>query len=189
MTTDATGAAAARSISGNHPLHEQLEAELARLKSAEAALLFPPASQRTSARSRSSPREATQLLGRAEPRIDHRWDPALARHHPHLSPQRSRIARTPARGRYRRIPPPDRSRRRRVFDGRRPGTARPPNHHGPGAWAALMSMMPMAPACWALRARGRRALGHYRWHRCRHGHARQSPRGLRCLYRGVIYAA
>ncbi|HEX5386601.1 MAG TPA: 8-amino-7-oxononanoate synthase [Gemmatimonadales bacterium] len=34
------GAAASRSISGNHPLHEQLERELARLKGAEAALLF-----------------------------------------------------------------------------------------------------------------------------------------------------
>ena len=36
-----TGAAAARSIAGNHPLHEALEAELARLKGAAAALLFP----------------------------------------------------------------------------------------------------------------------------------------------------
>ena len=36
-----TGATAARSIAGNHPLHEALEAELARMKSAEAALLFP----------------------------------------------------------------------------------------------------------------------------------------------------
>jgi 8-amino-7-oxononanoate synthase len=35
------GAAAARSIAGNHPLHEALEAELARLKHAESALLFP----------------------------------------------------------------------------------------------------------------------------------------------------
>ncbi|MBA3554396.1 MAG: aminotransferase class I/II-fold pyridoxal phosphate-dependent enzyme [Gemmatimonadales bacterium] len=36
-----TGAAAARSIAGNHPLHEGLEAELARLKGTEGALLFP----------------------------------------------------------------------------------------------------------------------------------------------------
>lgn len=36
----ATGAGAARSISGNHPLHEALEAEIAQLKGAEAALLF-----------------------------------------------------------------------------------------------------------------------------------------------------
>jgi 8-amino-7-oxononanoate synthase len=36
-----TGAAAARSIAGNHPLHEELETALARLKGAEAALLFP----------------------------------------------------------------------------------------------------------------------------------------------------
>lgn len=36
-----TGAAAARLISGNHPLHEELEAELARSKRAPAALLFP----------------------------------------------------------------------------------------------------------------------------------------------------
>lgn len=36
-----TGAAAARLISGTHPLHEALEADLARLKGAEAALLFP----------------------------------------------------------------------------------------------------------------------------------------------------
>ncbi|MGH7525354.1 MAG: aminotransferase class I/II-fold pyridoxal phosphate-dependent enzyme [Gemmatimonadales bacterium] len=36
-----TGAAAARSIAGNHPLHEALEAELARLKGTEGALLFP----------------------------------------------------------------------------------------------------------------------------------------------------
>jgi 8-amino-7-oxononanoate synthase len=35
-----TGAAAARSIAGNHPLHEALEASLAQLKRAEAALLF-----------------------------------------------------------------------------------------------------------------------------------------------------
>lgn len=34
------GATAARSIAGNHPLHEALEEELARLKHAEAALLF-----------------------------------------------------------------------------------------------------------------------------------------------------
>lgn len=36
-----TGAGAARLISGNHPLHEALEAELAAFKRAEAALLFP----------------------------------------------------------------------------------------------------------------------------------------------------
>ncbi len=36
-----TGAAAARSISGNSPLHEALEADIARLKGTEAALLFP----------------------------------------------------------------------------------------------------------------------------------------------------
>ena len=36
-----TGAAASRSIAGNHPLHEALETELARLKGTEAALLFP----------------------------------------------------------------------------------------------------------------------------------------------------
>jgi 8-amino-7-oxononanoate synthase len=35
------GAGAARSISGNHPLHEALEEELARFKGVEAALLFP----------------------------------------------------------------------------------------------------------------------------------------------------
>jgi 8-amino-7-oxononanoate synthase len=35
-----TGGAAARLISGNHPLHEALEAELARFKGADAALLF-----------------------------------------------------------------------------------------------------------------------------------------------------
>ncbi|HEX6535932.1 MAG TPA: 8-amino-7-oxononanoate synthase [Gemmatimonadaceae bacterium] len=35
------GAGAARSIAGNHPLHEELERELARRKHAEAALLFP----------------------------------------------------------------------------------------------------------------------------------------------------
>lgn len=38
---EGAGAGAARLISGNHPLHEALEAELARLKRAEAALLFP----------------------------------------------------------------------------------------------------------------------------------------------------
>ena len=36
-----TGAGAARLLSGNHPLHDALEAELARTKRAEAALLFP----------------------------------------------------------------------------------------------------------------------------------------------------
>lgn len=36
----ATGAAASRSIAGNHPLHEELERQLAELKGAEAALLF-----------------------------------------------------------------------------------------------------------------------------------------------------
>lgn len=36
-----TGAAAARLISGTHPLHQALEADLARLKGVEAALLFP----------------------------------------------------------------------------------------------------------------------------------------------------
>jgi 8-amino-7-oxononanoate synthase len=36
-----TGAAAARLICGNHPLHETLETELAALKGARAALLFP----------------------------------------------------------------------------------------------------------------------------------------------------
>ncbi|MBX6330960.1 MAG: 8-amino-7-oxononanoate synthase [Gemmatimonadaceae bacterium] len=41
LQRDATGAAAARSIAGNHPLHEALEAALARLKGADAALLFP----------------------------------------------------------------------------------------------------------------------------------------------------
>lgn len=35
-----TGAGAARLITGNHPLHEELEAELALLKGAEASLLF-----------------------------------------------------------------------------------------------------------------------------------------------------
>lgn len=41
LRRDATGAAAARSIAGNHPLHEALEEELARFKGAEAALFFP----------------------------------------------------------------------------------------------------------------------------------------------------
>jgi 8-amino-7-oxononanoate synthase len=38
--TRSTGATAARSIAGNHPLHEELEEALARYKGAEAALLF-----------------------------------------------------------------------------------------------------------------------------------------------------
>ncbi len=38
--SDAVGAAAARLVSGNHTLHERLEAELARFKGSEAALLF-----------------------------------------------------------------------------------------------------------------------------------------------------
>lgn len=38
---EGVGAAAARLISGNHPVHEELEAEIARLKGTEAALLFP----------------------------------------------------------------------------------------------------------------------------------------------------
>jgi 8-amino-7-oxononanoate synthase len=37
----AIGAAAARLVSGNHPLHEELEGALARFKGAEAALLYP----------------------------------------------------------------------------------------------------------------------------------------------------
>jgi 8-amino-7-oxononanoate synthase len=41
LRDEGTGGAAARLISGNHALHERLEAELARLKGAEAALLFP----------------------------------------------------------------------------------------------------------------------------------------------------
>jgi 8-amino-7-oxononanoate synthase len=40
LRADATGGAAARLISGNHPLHEQLEQELAGFKGAEACLLF-----------------------------------------------------------------------------------------------------------------------------------------------------
>jgi 8-amino-7-oxononanoate synthase len=40
LSSEPVGAGAARSISGNHPLHEELERELARLKGTEAALLF-----------------------------------------------------------------------------------------------------------------------------------------------------
>jgi 8-amino-7-oxononanoate synthase len=40
LVHEATGAAAARLISGNHPVHTQLEAELAAFKRTEAALLF-----------------------------------------------------------------------------------------------------------------------------------------------------
>jgi 8-amino-7-oxononanoate synthase len=40
LQSDGTGAAAARLISGNHPVHTQLERELARFKGTEAALLF-----------------------------------------------------------------------------------------------------------------------------------------------------
>jgi len=40
LLTHGTGAAASRSISGNHALHEQLEARLASFKGTEAALLF-----------------------------------------------------------------------------------------------------------------------------------------------------
>jgi len=40
LTHESTGAAAARLISGNHPVHTQLEAELAEFKRTEAALLF-----------------------------------------------------------------------------------------------------------------------------------------------------
>jgi 8-amino-7-oxononanoate synthase len=40
LAADTTGAAAARLISGNHPLHEALEVELATYKQADAALLF-----------------------------------------------------------------------------------------------------------------------------------------------------
>jgi 8-amino-7-oxononanoate synthase len=41
LQAEGTGAGAARLISGHHPIHDTLEAELARLKSAERALLFP----------------------------------------------------------------------------------------------------------------------------------------------------
>ncbi len=41
LRSQGTGAAAARLISGNHPLHEALEESLAALKGTEAALLFP----------------------------------------------------------------------------------------------------------------------------------------------------
>jgi 8-amino-7-oxononanoate synthase len=41
LGSSGTGGAAARLISGNHPLHEALEAEVAALKGLEAALLFP----------------------------------------------------------------------------------------------------------------------------------------------------
>ncbi|MDB4949674.1 MAG: 8-amino-7-oxononanoate synthase [Gemmatimonadetes bacterium] len=41
LRDEGTGGAAARLISGNHPLHEALEKELAALKGTEAALLFP----------------------------------------------------------------------------------------------------------------------------------------------------
>jgi len=41
LQTEGTGAAAARLISGNHPLHESLEYALARLKGCDRTLLFP----------------------------------------------------------------------------------------------------------------------------------------------------
>jgi 8-amino-7-oxononanoate synthase len=41
LRTEGTGGTSARLISGNHALHERLENELARLKGARAALLFP----------------------------------------------------------------------------------------------------------------------------------------------------
>ena len=41
LQAEGTGAGAARLISGNHPIHDALERELARFKSVEAALLFP----------------------------------------------------------------------------------------------------------------------------------------------------
>ncbi len=40
MDADALGAAASRNLAGNHPLHEELELQLARMKGAEASLLF-----------------------------------------------------------------------------------------------------------------------------------------------------
>ncbi len=41
LQAEGTGAGAARLISGNHPIHDTLERELARFKQCEAALLFP----------------------------------------------------------------------------------------------------------------------------------------------------
>ncbi len=41
LQAEGTGAGAARLISGNHPIHDTLERELARYKSCESALLFP----------------------------------------------------------------------------------------------------------------------------------------------------
>jgi len=41
LQAEGTGAGAARLISGNHPIHETLERELARFKQCDAALLFP----------------------------------------------------------------------------------------------------------------------------------------------------
>ncbi len=41
LQAEGTGAGAARLISGNHPIHETLERELARFKSVDATLLFP----------------------------------------------------------------------------------------------------------------------------------------------------
>jgi len=41
LQAEGTGAGAARLISGNHPIHDTLEAELARFKQCEAALMFP----------------------------------------------------------------------------------------------------------------------------------------------------
>lgn len=41
LQAEGTGAGAARLISGHHPVHDALEAELARLKGTERALLFP----------------------------------------------------------------------------------------------------------------------------------------------------
>ncbi len=41
LQAEGTGAGAARLISGNHPIHDTLERELARLKQCDSALLFP----------------------------------------------------------------------------------------------------------------------------------------------------
>ena len=91
------GAGASRLVSGTMTIHRRLEERLAEFKGAEAALLFGSGYLANIGVVSALARQGRgRLLRRAQPRVDHRRLPALARRDVRLPPQRHRAPRVGA---------------------------------------------------------------------------------------------
>ena len=141
------GAGASRLVSGTMTIHRRLEERLAAFEGSEACLLFGSGYlANTGVIGALARRRRRGLLRRAEPRLDHRRLPALARRGLRVPPPRYGAPRVGAAPPAARGAAPDRD-RLGLLDGRRRRAARGDRRAGPASTTrAWSSTRPTPPA-------------------------------------------